>query len=79
MKQSHIPFLVNFWRMLLTLFFFIFFSFSIFFRILPHLIVIGNGIFRRTLILEDYPEQNRKFLEENNIQFFQFGVAGNKV
>ncbi|KAJ3125585.1 hypothetical protein HK098_008374 [Nowakowskiella sp. JEL0407] len=32
-----------------------------------------------TLILEDYPEQNKKFLEENNIKLFQFGVAGNKV
>ncbi|KAJ3125595.1 Tyrosine-protein phosphatase dsp1 [Nowakowskiella sp. JEL0407] len=31
-----------------------------------------------TLILEDYPEQNKKFLEENNIKLFQFGVAGNK-
>ncbi|KAJ1558765.1 hypothetical protein HK096_005134, partial [Nowakowskiella sp. JEL0078] len=31
-----------------------------------------------TLILEDYPEQNMKFLEENNIKLFQFGVAGNK-
>lgn len=32
----------------------------------------------RTLILEEYPEQNRKFLDENGIQFFQFGVPGNK-
>ena len=31
-----------------------------------------------TLILEDYPELNTKFLDENNIQLFQFGVAGNK-
>ncbi|KAI8585445.1 tyrosine phosphatase family-domain-containing protein [Geranomyces variabilis] len=31
-----------------------------------------------TLILEDYPDQNQKFMEENNIQLFQFGVAGNK-
>jgi tyrosine-protein phosphatase SIW14 len=30
------------------------------------------------LILEDYPEQNKAFLEENKIRFFQFGVAGNK-
>jgi hypothetical protein len=33
----------------------------------------------RTLILEDYPEQNQKFLELNGIKLFQFGVAGNKV
>ncbi|KAG2182785.1 hypothetical protein INT44_005765 [Umbelopsis vinacea] len=32
----------------------------------------------RTLILEEYPEQNMKFLEENNIKFLQFGIAGNK-
>ncbi|KNE69144.1 hypothetical protein AMAG_14000 [Allomyces macrogynus ATCC 38327] len=31
-----------------------------------------------TLILEDYPEQNVRFLEENGITLFQFGVAGNK-
>ncbi|KAH8552124.1 tyrosine-specific protein phosphatase family protein [Umbelopsis sp. PMI_123] len=31
-----------------------------------------------TLILEEYPEQNMKFLEENNIKFLQFGIAGNK-
>ncbi|KAJ3356359.1 Tyrosine-protein phosphatase dsp1 [Allomyces javanicus] len=31
-----------------------------------------------TLILEDYPEQNVRFLEENGIKLFQFGVAGNK-
>ncbi|KAI9358278.1 tyrosine phosphatase family-domain-containing protein [Zopfochytrium polystomum] len=31
-----------------------------------------------TLILEEYPEQNQRFLEENDISFFQFGVAGNK-
>ncbi|KAJ3190177.1 hypothetical protein HDU85_000468 [Gaertneriomyces sp. JEL0708] len=31
-----------------------------------------------TLILEDYPDQNKKFMEENNIRLFQFGVAGNK-
>ncbi|CEP17407.1 hypothetical protein [Parasitella parasitica] len=31
-----------------------------------------------TLILEEYPEQNMKFLEERNIQFLQFGIAGNK-
>ncbi|KAH6567026.1 hypothetical protein BASA50_009143 [Batrachochytrium salamandrivorans] len=31
-----------------------------------------------TLILEDYPDQNRKFLDDNNIRLFQFGVAGNK-
>lgn len=33
----------------------------------------------RTLILEDYPDQNLKFLEENDIKLFQFGVSGNKV
>jgi hypothetical protein len=31
-----------------------------------------------TLILEEYPEQNMKFLQENGIHLFQFGVAGNK-
>ncbi|KAJ3270690.1 hypothetical protein HDV01_007514 [Terramyces sp. JEL0728] len=31
-----------------------------------------------TLILEDYPDQNKVFLKENNINLFQFGVAGNK-
>ena len=31
-----------------------------------------------TLILEDYPDQNKRFLEENNITLFQFGVPGNK-
>ncbi|KAJ3003621.1 UNVERIFIED_CONTAM: hypothetical protein HDU68_005615 [Siphonaria sp. JEL0065] len=31
-----------------------------------------------TLILEDYPDQNQKFLDENGIKLFQFGVAGNK-
>lgn len=33
----------------------------------------------RTLILEDYPDQNVKFLKENDITLFQFGIAGNKV
>ena len=32
-----------------------------------------------TLILEEYPTQNMAFLQDNNIKFFQFGVAGNKV
>ena len=32
----------------------------------------------RTLILEDYPEVNKQFLKDNDIQFFQFGVPGNK-
>ena len=32
-----------------------------------------------TLILEEYPTQNKTFLQDNNIKFFQFGVAGNKV
>ncbi|KAL1918092.1 uncharacterized protein VTP21DRAFT_3358 [Calcarisporiella thermophila] len=31
-----------------------------------------------TLILEEYPDQNMKFLKENDIQFFQFGIPGNK-
>ncbi|TPX69068.1 hypothetical protein SpCBS45565_g02624 [Spizellomyces sp. 'palustris'] len=31
-----------------------------------------------TLILEEYPDQNKKFMEENKINLFQFGVAGNK-
>ncbi|CAG8536176.1 3782_t:CDS:2 [Cetraspora pellucida] len=31
-----------------------------------------------TLILEEYPEQNMKFLKANNIKLFQFGIAGNK-
>ncbi|KAF9425868.1 hypothetical protein BGZ94_007155, partial [Podila epigama] len=31
-----------------------------------------------TLILEDYPDQNVKFLKENDIKLFQFGIAGNK-
>ncbi|KAJ2377535.1 tyrosine-protein phosphatase siw14 [Coemansia sp. RSA 2607] len=31
-----------------------------------------------TLILEEYPQQNQKFLDQNGIKLFQFGVAGNK-
>ncbi|KAG0167272.1 hypothetical protein DFQ29_000541, partial [Apophysomyces sp. BC1021] len=31
-----------------------------------------------TLILEEYPEQNMIFLEEQGIKFLQFGIAGNK-
>ncbi|KAI8800561.1 tyrosine phosphatase family-domain-containing protein [Cladochytrium replicatum] len=31
-----------------------------------------------TLILEEYPDQNQKFLDENGITLFQFGVPGNK-
>ena len=31
-----------------------------------------------TLILEEYPEQNMQFLEENGITFFQYGIPGNK-
>ncbi|KDN44519.1 hypothetical protein K437DRAFT_257039 [Tilletiaria anomala UBC 951] len=31
-----------------------------------------------TLILEEYPEQNNKFLDENGITFFQYGIPGNK-
>jgi len=32
----------------------------------------------RTLILEEYPEPNVKFLRENNIQLLQHGMPGNK-
>jgi hypothetical protein len=32
-----------------------------------------------TLILEDYPEQNLKFLEDEGITLIQFGIPGNKV
>ncbi|RKP00882.1 hypothetical protein CXG81DRAFT_2796, partial [Caulochytrium protostelioides] len=31
-----------------------------------------------TVILEEYPEQNARFLAENSLRFFQFGVPGNK-
>ncbi|UZJ54302.1 hypothetical protein CBS101457_003622 [Exobasidium rhododendri] len=31
-----------------------------------------------TLILEEYPEQNTQFLDDNGITFFQFGIPGNK-
>ncbi|GAA93822.1 uncharacterized protein L969DRAFT_84731 [Mixia osmundae IAM 14324] len=31
-----------------------------------------------TLILEEYPEQNLKFLQDENIKFLQFGIPGNK-
>ncbi|KAJ2502823.1 tyrosine-protein phosphatase siw14 [Coemansia sp. RSA 2049] len=31
-----------------------------------------------TLILEEYPAQNQRFLEANGVRLFQFGVAGNK-
>ncbi|CAD6892113.1 unnamed protein product [Tilletia controversa] len=31
-----------------------------------------------TLILEEYPASNTTFLDENGIQFFQFGIPGNK-
>lgn len=31
-----------------------------------------------TLILEEYPEQNMQFLDQNGITFFQFGIPGNK-
>ncbi|KAI9598861.1 tyrosine phosphatase family-domain-containing protein [Syncephalis fuscata] len=31
-----------------------------------------------TLILEEYPDQNQRFMEENGMTLFQFGVAGNK-
>lgn len=32
----------------------------------------------RTLVPEDYPVENREFLEQEGIQFFQFGIPGNK-
>ena len=32
-----------------------------------------------TLVLEDYPESNRTFMEENSITLLQFGVPGNKA
>ncbi|CAO1614424.1 unnamed protein product [Sympodiomycopsis kandeliae] len=31
-----------------------------------------------TLILEEYPEQNTNFLDEEGITFFQYGIPGNK-
>jgi tyrosine-protein phosphatase SIW14 len=31
-----------------------------------------------TLVLEDYPDLNKKFLDEQGIKLFQFGVPGNK-
>jgi len=31
-----------------------------------------------TLVLEDYPEANQKFINENGIEFLRFGVSGNK-
>ncbi|KAJ2715809.1 tyrosine-protein phosphatase siw14, partial [Coemansia spiralis] len=31
-----------------------------------------------TLILEEYPAMNQRFLDQNGIKLFQFGVAGNK-
>ncbi|SGY66566.1 BQ5605_C004g02686 [Microbotryum silenes-dioicae] len=31
-----------------------------------------------TLILEEYPEQNLEFLEQEGIKFYQFGIPGNK-
>jgi len=31
------------------------------------------------LILEEYPEQNMRFLNDEGIKFFQFGIPGNKV
>ncbi|CAG8845426.1 17318_t:CDS:2, partial [Gigaspora margarita] len=37
-----------------------------------------NFAFLKKLGLKNYPEQNRKFLEANNIKLMQFGIAGNK-
>lgn len=34
---------------------------------------------RRYLCPEPYLEENRRFLQENNIRFLHFGVDGNKV
>ena len=31
-----------------------------------------------TLVLEDYPEANTNFIEENGIEFVRLGVSGNK-
>lgn len=31
-----------------------------------------------TLILEEYPDQNMRFLHDNGIKLMQFGIAGNK-
>lgn len=31
-----------------------------------------------TLILEEYPEQNTRFLDDEGITFFQYGIPGNK-
>ncbi|PWN22309.1 protein-tyrosine phosphatase, partial [Microstroma glucosiphilum] len=31
-----------------------------------------------TLILEEYPEQNTQFLDEEGITFYQYGIPGNK-
>lgn len=44
-----------------------------------HLLIHPDNIYARTLILEEYPEQNMRFLEERGIKFLQFGIAGNKV
>ncbi|KAG5456543.1 MAG: hypothetical protein BJ554DRAFT_3689 [Olpidium bornovanus] len=47
----------------------------------PTAVLIGPSpisLRRSTLILEEYPEQNMRFLEQNNIKLLQFGVAGNK-
>jgi hypothetical protein len=33
----------------------------------------------RTLVQEDYPEENLDFLKEEGIEFFQLGIPGNKV
>jgi hypothetical protein len=45
-----------------------------------HLGLTCDGFFTlSTLILEDYPEQNLKFLEDEGIKLIQFGIPGNKV
>jgi len=40
---------------------------------------LSTTFLERTLILEEYPEQNTKFLDEQGIKFFQYGIPGNKV
>ena len=37
-----------------------------------------DDVDRRTLVQEDYPEENLAFLESAGINFFQFPIPGNK-
>lgn len=43
-----------------------------------HSVHTHSPIKYRTLILEEYPEQNMIFCRENDIMLFQYGVPGNK-